>query len=54
MDLGQWKVAEREADAAVELRLDALDRTVRLAREGTIVVSILDDQPAVRRSAHVV
>ena len=54
MDLGQRKVPEREPDPLAQLRLDALDRAVRLARVRTLVVAVLDDQPRGRRTAYVI
>src|SRR5690242_19080703 len=54
MDLGQREVPEREAHATGELRLDPLDRAVRLARIRTLVIAVLDDQPSARGSANVV
>ena len=54
MDLGQREVAEREADAARELPLDALDRPEGLARVGAFVVAVLEDDRRTGFPAHVV
>src|SRR2546428_5261438 len=54
MDLSQRIVPEREADLIVESRLNTLDRAKCLARVGTLVVAVLDDQAAGLRAANVV
>jgi hypothetical protein len=54
MDPGQRKVPECDADALGQLRLDALDRAVRLTRVGAFVIAVLDDQRCGRRTANVI
>jgi hypothetical protein len=54
MDLRQRKVAEREADPAVQLSLDALDLSKRSARVRALVVAVLEDEPPGGRAADVI
>lgn len=54
MDPGQRKVPEREPDTLTELRLDALDLAERLARVGTLVVAVLNDQRRGGRTANMI
>src|SRR4051794_41888166 len=54
MDAGQREMAEREADAAVQLLLDALDLAERATRVRALVVAVLEDDRRPAGPAHVV
>src|SRR6476469_4250968 len=54
MDVGQREVAEDEAHAVARALLDQLDLAKGRAREGTLVVAVLDQSASARRSAGVI
>jgi hypothetical protein len=54
MDPRPREVPERGPPALGDLPLDALDLAERLARIGTLVVAVLDDQPRRCRTANVI